>query len=230
MQFPSAVLAAAMVLGSAHGARAHQGARVIDEGSFTITLGGQRAGREDFRIAATPRGSSVEHMAQATVTYGDRRLNPALVADAEGVPARYEIVSRGGDAGQEQWKGTIFRGRVSAQIQTATGASAKEYVVTEGALILDDDIIHQYYFVARHRSAGSVTVVIPRRNTQLRLTFSTGGTETLAIGTQQIESSRLILTEPSGATREVWVDSENRVLKVAIPSRNLVAMRDDPPR
>ena len=36
-------------------------------------------------------------------------------------------------------------------------------------------------------------------------------------------------TEPSGVIREVWVDDAGRVLKVAIPSRNIVALRDDPP-
>lgn len=207
-----------------------QGARIVDAGSFSISINGQRAGREDFTIEATPRGSSMEHFARATVVYGDRRLQPQLMADSAGVALTYEIRTRNAGGGTESWKGSILRGRVSARMETARGPAAKEYIVTDGALILDDGVIHQYYFVARHRPAGAVTVVVPQRNAQLRLQISAGGDERVQVGTQELDATHVILTEPSGTQREVWVDRQGRVLKVAIPSLRLVALRDDPPR
>jgi hypothetical protein len=207
-----------------------QGApRTIDEGSFSITIGGQRAGRENFSIKATPRGQSVEYLAQAQVVYGDRRLIPALVADSLGAPMTYEITTRNaGDT--EKWAGTIVRGRVSARILTPRGQMAREYIVTEGAVILDDDVYHQYYFVARSRSAGSVPVVIPRRNAQARLQISTAGQERLTIGTRELDATHLVLSEPGGDQRDLWIDSEGRVLKVEVPARGIVVTRDDPPQ
>ena len=51
----------------------------------------------------------------------------------------------------------------------------------------------------------------------------------VSIGTTELDAKHIVVTEPSGATRDVWVDAKGRVLKVAIPSRNVVALRDDPP-
>lgn len=207
-----------------------QAPRVQDQGSLTITINGQRAGREDFRIAVTPRGGAMEYLATATVDYGDRRLEPALRADSVGVPMSYQITLRGTEGGPERWIGQIARGRVSAQIHSSRGPAAREYVVSDGAIIVDDDVFHQYAFVARHRDEGAVTILIPRRNTQVRLRIATAGTESVQVGTRELEATHVVLTEPSGARREVWVDGQGRLLKVSIPARGLVALRDDPPR
>lgn len=207
-----------------------QAPRVQDQGSLTITINGQRAGREDFRIAVTPRGQGMEYVATATVDYGTRRLEPALRADSGGVPMSYQVTIRTTDDGAERWVGQIARGRVSAQIHSSRGPAAREYIVTEGAMIVDDDVFHQYAFVARHRDAGSITILVPRRNTQIRLAIATAGSETVQVGTQELAATHVVLTEPSGAKREIWVDAEGRLLKVTIPARGIVALRDDPPR
>ena len=146
-----------------------------------------------------------------------------------GAPSDYQIESRGTTTGSERWSGKITRGRVSARINNARGESAKEYIVTDGALILDDDVFHQYYFLARRSNDARIAIVVPRRNAQLVLTVSSAGADRVTIGTKDLEARHIVLTEPSGATRDVWVDAKGRVLKVAIPARNLVAQRDDPP-
>lgn len=207
-----------------------QSAQIIDEGSFTITVANQRTGREDFRIEGTPGAKgALEYVARATVVFGDRRLTPALRSDSMGAPSDYQIESRGTTTGAERWSGKIMRGRVSARINSPRGESAKEYIVTDGALIIDDDVFHQYYFLARRASEASIAIVVPRRNAQLVLRLSSGGSERLTIGTKELDSRHLILTEPSGTVRDVWIDAKGRVLKVAIASRNMVALRDDPP-
>ncbi len=209
---------------------AAQGAQIIDQGSFTITVSNQRVGREDFRIEGTPGGSGgLEYVARATVAFSDRRLTPALRSDSMGTPFDYQIESRGTTTGTERWSGKITRGRVSARINSARGESAKEYIVTDGALIIDDDVFHQYFFLARRSTESSVAIVVPRRNVQLVVRLAVTGQERVTIGTKDLDARHLVITEPSGATREVWLDAQGRVLKVAIPSRNLVALRDDPP-
>lgn len=210
-------------------AQGSQGARVFDQGSFTITTGGDRTGREDFRIEGTPGASGMEYVARATVVFGDRRLTPRLSSDSTGAPSAYVIESKGSTSGTERWSGSIARGRVSARINSPRGESAREYIVTEGALIIDDDVFHQYYFVARRSGATTIPIVVPRRNTQLVLRLTSAGSERVTIGSRELEARHLVLTEPGGDTRDVWVDAEGRVLKVAIPSRKLVALRDDPP-
>ena len=204
---------------------------VVDEGSFSITVNGERAGREEFRIRSTPgpRGSTI--IAQATVSFNDRRrVMPALSVDSLGAPLGYDVEVKNGPDTEEKLNGTISRGRISVRIRNPRGESAKEYVVANGAFILDDDVFHQYYFLARSKRTGSVPVVIPRRNVQVTFRVSSAGSESIQIGSQTLSAEKLVLTEPGGEAREVWVDSAGRVLKVVIPARGLTALRDDPPR
>lgn len=206
-----------------------QVARTLDRGSFSISVKGQRVGREDFTISGTPGASGMEYLSRATVTWGDRRLTPSLWSDSSGAPSRYRVEVKGTSGSVERWMGTITRGRVSAQINTPRGEADREYVVADGAVLLDDDVFHQYYFVALQANGASVPIVIPRRNTQMALRVSNAGTERLSIGGTSLEARHLQFTEPSGELREVWVDRAGRVLKVAIPSRDVIALRDDPP-
>lgn len=204
----------------------------MDEGSFTITRDGRPAGREEFSIRRTPGGESgTSYVASATVSYDDRRLSPALRADAGGSPIAYQVEVRVGSEVQERLTGQVGRGRFSALTKTPRGESSKEYVVADGALILDDDVFHQYFFVAQGRRSGAVPVVVPRRNTQLTMRVEERGAEEVTIGGRRLAARHLVLRDPAGgADRDIWVDTQNRVLKVEIPSRNLVALRDDAPR
>jgi len=206
-----------------------QAARTLDRGSFSISVNGQRVGREDFTISGTPGASGMEYLSKATVTWGDRRLTPSLWSDSSGAPSRYRVEVKGTSGGVERWMGNISRGRVSAQINTPRGEADREYVVADGAIMLDDDVFHQYYFVALRANGATVPIVVPRRNTQMGLRVSNAGNEPVSIGGTSIEARHLQFTEPSGVVREVWVDSAGRVLKVAIPSRGIIALRDDPP-
>jgi hypothetical protein len=213
----------------APGVVSSQAVRILDRGRFTITENGQRVGQEDFTISSTPVGTGVEYLSKATVVMGDRRLSPSLMSDSAGKPSRYQIEVRGTSTSVERWIGGITRGRVSARIDNPRGMSEREYVVSEGAILVDDDVFHQYYFVVARAQQGSIPIVIPRRNSQLLLKSALAGTETLTIGEAQLQARHFIFSEPSGATREVWVDAAGRVLKVTIPSRGLQALREDPP-
>lgn len=207
-----------------------QGVRVLDRGSFSITVSGQRVGREDFTISGTPSANGMDYLSKATVVYGDKRLNPSLWSDSLGAPSRYTVEVKGTSGSSERWMGRIARGRVSASIDKPGGPSEREYVVSEGAVLLDDDVYHQYYFVALRAAQPTVQIVIPRRNAQLVLTSTKAADERLTIGAADLDARHLVFTDPSGATRDVWVDAAGRVLKVALASRNLVATRDDPPQ
>jgi hypothetical protein len=204
------------------------GAKTVDEGSFTISVNGIRSGREDFTISGTPSGRCTEYIAKSTIVLGDRRLMPAMQADSNGSPMTYQIQTRNA-SDQEWWSGTISRGRVDARMRTAKGEARKEYIVTEGAIILDDDVFHQYYFVVSRTRTGMAAIVIPRRNTQLALQISSSGADHVTVAGRELEATHYVLTEPSGTQRDLWVDGKGRVLKVAIPSRGIVALRDDPP-
>lgn len=203
---------------------------VVDEGSFTISREGSRIGREEFAIRRTPNPGGDVLVANATAVYTDRRLSPALQTDAAGAPLRYQVeVIVGGDV-QERLQGRVGRGRFSAQLRTPRGESAREYVVADGALILDDDVFHQYYFLARAGRTGLVPVVVPRRNVQVTMRVDNEGADAVVIDGNRLSATRYVMTEPDGSTRRIWVDGEGRVLKVTLVARGITALRDNPPR
>ena len=203
----------------------------LDEGTFTITRNGTPVGRESFTIRSSPGGQAgAVVQARATVTYDDRRLTPILKSDSIGSPTEYQLEVRAGANASEVLKGVIRRGRFSATMQTPRGENLKEYVVSEGALVLDEDVFHQYYFLARGGRTGSVPVVVPHRNVQVVMRMEDRGPASVTIGGQSIAGRAFVLVEPGGNNREIWVDAQGRVLKVAIPSRGILAVRDEPPR
>jgi len=203
--------------------------RTIDQGSFTITMNNQRIGREDFSIVEDASTQTSKTYAKATVEYRERglKLQPLLTANADGASTEYDITVRGGPL--QRWTGTIDRNRVRSMIFSERGQAAKEFVVSVGALVLDEDVFHQYYFLAKRAGDGPIPVIVPQRNAQSTVTVTREGTERFEIGNAQIEAQKLAVTEASGPTREVWVDAQGRVLRVAIPSRGIVATRDEPP-
>lgn len=222
----AAVLPAALLAATSLSAQV----TTVDEGRFIISRAGQRIGTEDFRIRrqASPGGDVL--VAQATVAFDDRRLSPALRADSSGAPLAYQVQVQVGSEVQEHLSGRIGRGRFSAQLRTPRGESAKEYIVADGALVLDDDVFHQYYFLGRSERTGAVPVVIPRRNAQVTMHVRPDGTELVAIGSAQVSARQLVLTEQDGSVRRVWLDSQGRVLKVALEGSGVVATRDEVPR
>ena len=206
-----------------------QGSRVADEGSFTISVGGRTAGRENFRISATTRGDVTEYVARADVTYGDRKVTPELRTGPDGAVVSYEVTTRSGGS-TESWRGALTRGRLNATIASGRGTSAREYIVPAGTLVLDDEIIHQHWFLVLRGRSGSMSVVVPRRaDVQSTVTMTTVGEETLQVGNHDLPATHLRAVLGGGEVHEIWVDKSGRLLKVALPARNLVAIRDDPP-
>lgn len=204
---------------------------MVDEGSFTITRDGAPVGREVFRILSTPGIGGSILKAQSSVTLDGRTITSSYVTNAAGAPETYTIEVREGGDVAERATGSGRPGRISVDAQSPTSRSAKEYVASAGVLVFDDDVFHQYHFLARRDgAAGRVPIVFPRRNVQEAMQVRRAGEEPVVVAGRAVPASKLVLTPADGAEREIWVDGAQRVLKVAIPSRQLVALRDAPPR
>jgi hypothetical protein len=202
---------------------------IVDEGRFVITRDGRRIGTEDFVIRRTTGAGGDVLTGTATVAYQDRRLAPAVRTDPRGAPLAYQVEIRVGPEIRESLRGQVGRGRFSARIRTPGGESAKEYIVSDGAIILDDEVFHQYYFLGMSERSGSVPVVVPRRNVQVSMRVeSGGGSEMVEIGGTRVSARHLVVDDPGGGTRHVWLDSQGRVLKVTIDG--VTAIRDELPR
>jgi hypothetical protein len=197
---------------------------VVDEGSFTVTRDG-RTGREDFRIVRTPSGGGMVLVATGTGVVGTVRTVTALRTDTSGGPLAYQLEVR--EAGDVRERATVqvARGRISARTQSVRGESAREYFLKDGMLVLDEDIIHQYYFMTLHPDRSAISVVQPRRNVVVDVRVMNKGDEPIEIAGTRAAARHFTFTNGSGS-REVWVDAEGRVLRVEAPSSGLIAVRD----
>jgi hypothetical protein len=203
----------------------------IDEGAFIISRRNQQIGREEFSIRRPPpRSDGVTYVASATVVYDDRRLAPALSTDSFGTTLAYQLERRRGTETEERLSGSVGRARFTARSLTQRGESAREYVVGDGALVLDEDVFHQYYFLALANRIGPVAVIEPRKNSQATMRVQSVGEEPLVIGGTSLRARHLVLTSATQPERHVWVDANNRVLKVSIPEQGILAIREEPPR
>jgi hypothetical protein len=224
----SFLIATVCALG-AHSARA-QSSAVVDEGTFMVTRNGAPFGRESFRIVRTPAPGGQVFLATTRSALGTTRLSTTLGTDSTGVPVSYEAEFSQNNQVLERLQGRGRPGRFSVLVQTKTGEAAREYALTNGALLIDEDVFAQFHFIGVAGAHTEFTLITPRSPQRGRFRFEERGQETTEIGGQSIASRHLALIGPSGASRDLWIDTKGRVLKVSIPEKGLVAVRDDPPR
>jgi hypothetical protein len=227
----SLALAALLGVGLALPAAAQTGAS--DAGTFLISVGGRQVGTEEFNIVQTGIGANSEVVATGRVRVqlptGTVELTPRLRATGfQATPVSYEVTVGGGSAPRRVIV-TVASGRVSARTLTSAGEQMREYLASPDAIVLDDGLAHQYYFLARRLRNGKIPIIIPRENRQVMATVSGQGEEQVQIGDQRVSLFHLVVTPADGDERHVWVDALGRVIKVQIPARNYVAVRSEIP-
>ena len=208
-------------------------AQTVDQGSFRVYVEGNEVGTEDFTITQVLSGTVAVTMATGRVDLrlptGSLQLSPRLRAQGVGAdPVQYQV-DVSGDAPQ-RIVGTIGSGRVSAKIVTAAGEQLREYVATNGAVVLDDGVAHHYYFLAQRTHAGRVPVIVPRDNRQVMATVTNRGEEAVQVAGQSVRLFHLVVQPQGGPQADVWVDALNRVIRVDVPARRYQAVRTALPR
>lgn len=206
-----------------------QGTAVVDEGSFTISRSGAPVGRESFRIIRAPAPGGQVYQATGTSVIANVKATMRLGTDSVGSPVSYE--SEVSDQAQlvQRLRGRGRPSRFGLFVQTRTGESAREFVLANGALLLDESVFHQFFFVGLAADQRELIVISPRSAQQERMRVVQRGEEGVEIAGRTISGRRVSLVNGDGP-REVWLDGQGRLLKVAIPDQGLVALRDDPPK
>ena len=210
-------------------------AQTVDHGTFRVSVEGREVGTEEFTITQSGSGAVAVTMASGKVDLrladGSLQLSPRLRAQGVGSdPVQYQV-DVSGDA-PRRVVGTIGGGRVSAKIVTPAGEQLREYVASNGAVVLDEWVAHHYYFLATRTHAGRVPIIVPRDNRQVMATVSSRGEEAVQVGGRSARLFHLLVRPQGGTEANVWVDDLNRVIKVEIqfPGRRYLAERTELPR
>ena len=208
----------------------------LDVGSFTVSVNGQRVGREQFsmqRITSND-GGTIELRSESSV--GDTRTAVRLEADSAGTPVRYSVEARRGAEQTLRLGGQRVRGRFATLARSLTGEAAREYLLRPNAVVVEDEGVVQYALLVRGRTlaqGAGITLpsLTPVANSQgvVRVVLEAERDEVVIAGARRVARRYRIVTS-SGEVRLVWAEAEGLLLRLNIPSRGLDALRDDVPR
>lgn len=204
-----------------------------DRGTFRVFVEDREVGTEEFSITQTGSGASGELLATGRVRLGlpDGTLELDSRLRARGIgadPVDYQVTV--GGSAPSRTIGTVGGGRFSAKIVTPSGEQLREYVASNGAVVLDQGVAHHYYFLALRTHQGRVPVIVPRDNRQVIATVTSRGEESVRVNGTTATLFHLVVQPQGGDEHHVWVDALNRVVRVEIPARAWRAERTEVPR
>lgn len=198
---------------------------VIDEGTFRLSVRGTTVGTETFTIRRSGSGANATTVAQGRIVLETGQQTQAVL-ELQGAslrPAAYQIEVRGDD--RQNITGRAAGNRFRATIVSSSGEQMREYLASQGAVVLDEGVAHQYYFLASEPLDGHVPIIIPRQSRQVSATVAIQGSETITIADTSVQARRIHVQPQGLAERIVWVDDQGRVLRLQIPADDFVAER-----
>jgi hypothetical protein len=206
---------------------AHAQGRIVDEGTFAVTKAGA-SHTENFRIARIENGLI---RATGQVVSPAQRITSALTFDSLGTPVKYDVTVT--EKGVKTATVSVERGagRLTARSSDQRGdESMREYPLTAGqSVLLDEGLVHHLYVVALGRKPGTVQVIDPRASRAGAAPLSAMGLEPVEVGGKSVTATHYSLVS-GGVRRDFWLDTSGRLLRVEIPSQQLVAAREELPR
>lgn len=203
---------------------------VLDEGIFTLVVGGQRVGREDFSIRRTLADGNVT--AQGNVLRAEGRSTVVLTTDATGTPLRFQVDRSVAGRTVESVSGEFRRGGLWSGRAVRPGMeSGREFRLPEPVGVADDAVVHHAWFLVQFPHDAPVPVLDPRTFALRTPLLERAGADTVLLGLDRIPAVRWTVRDHADGPvrREVWTDPQGRLLKVFVPAEDLVATRDDPP-
>jgi len=208
----------------------------VDEGTFIVELGGRAVGTETFRIRRSGFGDNARTIAQGTleiVQGGSRQMMQSALGTL-GVGMSLDAYQMNVSAPSELSIRLEIRGgrMVSSSSSEAANEERENRQNQEQTptVVLDRFFAHHYFFVAPHQTPGElrISAIFPRLGVQSTGTLRMTTVEPVTIGGATIAAQRLELSI-DGAVHDIWLDGQNRVLRVQISSQNYVAVRRNPP-
>jgi hypothetical protein len=208
----------------------------VDNGTFIVELGGRAVGTETFRIRRSGFGDNARTIAQGTleIIQGGVRQTFQSALGTLGVGMALDAYQVNVSAPSElSIRLELRAGRMVSSTTSEAGVEEREYRQTQRqtpTVVLDRFFAHHYFFLAPYQSPGAVGVsaILPRPGVQSTGTLRMTTVEPITIGGTTIPAQRLEL-RVDGAVHDIWLDGQNRVLRVQISSQNYVAIRRDPP-
>lgn len=207
------------------------GQGVVDQGVLVIRADTMEVGRETFRLveqrlSAGSTGWLLDASARWTgggrvVLYrpvleiGPDSTTQALSFDVRGGPAPMRITGRPG------------RDRFTLRYVSVGVERARELPADSQTVVIDDSVFSPFLLVAwRARTAvQTLTAVYPRTATRVTLQTRDLGPEATTLNRDPATLRHVVVTGGRDGPVHLWLGSKDRLMKVEVPDKKLVAER-----
>ncbi len=202
---------------------------LVDRGTFSVSVGGEVIGSEEFTIRRAGNRRSATFMANGvvTLTRGGESQELRLILSAQGADGTaggYELKIVGQDASEIAIR--VVDSRFVSNFRSAAGLEEREFRVSTDTRIVEQFVAHHYYFLRNLREGETARVIEPRSRTEMDVVAGPSTDEQLRLGGTLVDSRRV--TFRSGEhERIVWFGSQGQVLRVEVPPLGYVAERQD---
>lgn len=209
----------------------------VDEGTFTIEIAGSAVGTEAFRIRRSGFGDNTRTIAQGTldiVQDGSMQTIQSLLGTVGGGMFLDAYQVKVAPPSELSIRLERRGNRMVSETSSKSGVEEREYrrsLPQTPTVVLDRFFAHHYFFLGPYQAPSEINLsaILPRPGGQSNGTLRMAEVEPVVIGSNtSIQAQRLEL-RIDGVVHDVWLDGQNRVLRVEIPSLDYVAIRRDPP-
>jgi len=207
-------------------------ADVKDRGVFVFTMAGKEIGTETFEIRSREGCIEAEAKIELRIEQEGKtvefKTSPRLVLTPDLEPLTYDWNQKGAQSSELQID--LRTSPATARYRTVTGEEdLREFGLPPDIVIVDNNVIHHYQLaVHRFRSAGglkqSFRAFVPQEAIPGSLNIEDVGPETVGLAGRERQLEHLVVTTDN-ARVELWVDSRDRVQKIAIPAAQLEVVR-----
>lgn len=203
------------------------GAQVVplDDAVFELFRNDQPLGEEHVTLHRRGLGQDARIIGQAEIRLLDgSEARPRLEATTSFRILTYESVFTGAEEGEVAIS-RVGR-RLVARMTSAAGEAQREFRASDGTVILEGGAVLPHYLLRPWfgEADAELTILDPRTGDQSRMTLKPVGNENLTIGRRSHPTRRFRL-EGDGPVREIWIDADDRILRIDLPSLGLRAER-----
>ncbi|MXW16524.1 MAG: hypothetical protein F4139_02810 [Gemmatimonadetes bacterium] len=202
--------------------------QLVDRGIFVLYSGGEEVGREEFTIQRVGTGDAQVTLATGTLTLRDGRTMETIMhlVGTTMVLNTYEVSVSGSDTL------TIRVIRAGNRLRTRTvapwGEELREYPARAPTVIFDEGVAHHYFILEAlletYGAEARIHAVVPLAEMEESQTRSDVGAETIEVGGERVETTRIRLSS-GGESRVAWFDGSGRLVRVAWAARGFEALR-----
>lgn len=203
----------------------------IDEGVFVVREDSLDVARESFRVSSGRLSAGGLGWTLATTIRYDRQrpvvvLSPLLEVGLDSLPLtlQYDVADPREPA---RILGQLGRGRFTVRVLARAAERAREFPANGHTVILDDSVFALYQVVAWFAGPApvSLTAILPRGARREVLRVQDEGLAPTTLNRDPALLRHLSVTGGANQQVDLWLAADGRLLKVAIPTRRLVAER-----